>query len=58
MSDDIFFMKKAIEIAMLSAKDIPVGAVLVKDEAIISSFHNEKELSNDVTAHAEILCLK
>ena len=58
MYDDIFFMKKAIEIAKKSGHDVPVGAVLVKNNDIISSYHNEKESMNDVTAHAEILCLK
>lgn len=52
------FMQKAIEIAQKSGNDIPVGAVIVKDGEIISSFHNQKEYLNDVTAHAEILCLR
>ncbi len=58
MFDDIFFMNKALEIANQASVDIPVGAVLVRDNEIIASFHNEKELKNDVSAHAEILCLK
>lgn len=51
-------MQKALEIARLSGDDIPVGAVIVKDGHIISQAHNQKELLNDVTAHAEIIALR
>lgn len=53
-----FFMQQAIDIAAKSGDDIPVGAVIVYDNEIISKFHNEKEKRNDVTAHAEILALR
>ena len=43
-----YFMQKALEIAALSGNDIPVGAVIVKDNEIISKFHNEKEIRNDM----------
>jgi len=52
------FMQKAIDIALESGQDVPVGAVIVKDGEIIASAHNEKEQSNDVSAHAEILAIK
>ncbi|MBQ6516206.1 nucleoside deaminase [bacterium] len=39
-------------------KDVPVGAVIVKDGEIITSAHNEKEILQDVTGHAEILAIK
>lgn len=55
---DVKFMQKALEIARLSGDDIPVGAVIVKDGHIISQAHNQKELLNDVTAHAEIIALR
>ena len=55
---DIKYMQKALEIAQLSGEDIPVGAVLVKDDKILACYHNEKEQHNDVTAHAEMLALK
>ena len=58
MYDDIFFMEKAIENAQKTSADVPVGAVIVKNNEIIAAFHNQKEIENDVTAHAEILCLK
>lgn len=52
------FMQKALEMAEKSGNEIPVGAVLVKNGEILACTHNEKELLNDVTAHAEILALR
>lgn len=52
------FMQEAINIAKNSEKDLPIGAVLVKNGEIISKAHNEKELQKDVTAHAEMLVLQ
>ena len=39
-------------------KEIPVGAVIVKDDKIISRAYNLKELKNDTTKHAEILAIQ
>ncbi len=52
------FMQEAINIAKNSEKDLPIGAVLVKNGEIISKAHNEKELQKDVTAHAEMLVIQ
>lgn len=52
------FMQEAINIAKDSEKDLPIGAVLVKNGEIISKAHNEKELQKDVTAHAEMLVIQ
>ncbi len=52
------FMLKALQIAEKSGDDIPVGAVIVKNNKIISQFHNEKEKRSDATAHAEILAIR
>ena len=54
----MFFMQKAIEQAKLTEKDVPIGAVIVKDNEIIAFAHNEKELNNDVTLHAEIVAIR
>lgn len=53
---DIFFMQAALEEAKraLLHDDIPVGAVLVKDGAILAIGKNERELLSCPTAHAEI----
>ncbi|MBR2525821.1 nucleoside deaminase [bacterium] len=52
------FMEDAIEIALQTKKEIPVGAVIVKNGEIIAFAHNQKEERQDVTAHAEILALQ
>ena len=52
------YMKIAQKLALTSQGDIPVGAVVVKDGEILSIACNEKEKTNDVTAHAEILAIK
>lgn len=38
--------------------DVPIGAVVVYDGHIIGRGHNERELTNDPTAHAEILAIR
>src|SRR6476619_578810 len=38
--------------------DVPVGAVVVRHDAVIAARHNERELTGDPTAHAEILALR
>lgn len=39
-------------------KEIPVGAVIVKDDKVIAKAHNLKELKNDTTKHAEIIAIQ
>ena len=51
-------MNLAIEQAIKTEKDIPVGAVVVKDGEVIASAHNTKELDNDITSHAEIIAIR
>lgn len=57
--DDTYFMQQALKEAMLAyeSDEVPVGAVLVAGNKIISRGHNQVELLNDATAHAEILAL-
>lgn len=38
--------------------DVPVGALVVRGGEVIASRHNERELSGDPTAHAEMLALR
>lgn len=54
------FMKKALSLAKKAQEldEVPVGAVIVKDGAILASAYNKREKSNDATAHAEILAIK
>ncbi len=44
--------------AALAHDDVPIGAVVVRDGVVIARRHNERELSGDPTAHAEILTLR
>ena len=41
-----------------SLDEVPVGAVIVKNDIIIARAHNMKESFNDATAHAEMLAIK
>lgn len=56
---DEYFMKKAFEQAQIAADagEVPVGAVMVCNKQIIAKSHNQTELLNDVTAHAEMLSI-
>ncbi len=54
--DDIRFMRRAIALAEQAEKqgEVPVGAVLVKDDQIIAEGWNQSITRHDATAHAEI----
>jgi tRNA(adenine34) deaminase len=38
--------------------DVPIGAVAVHDGQVIAKAHNQRELTGDPTAHAEVLALR
>ena len=54
------FMKRAIELSIRSVNNGtgPFGAVIVKDEKIISEGFNSVTLTNDPTSHAEIVAIR
>ena len=54
------FMKEALKEAKKAYEkgEIPVGAVIVKNNKIISRGHNLKETKNDTTKHAEIIAIQ
>jgi len=52
------FMRLAIETAKKSDRDIPVGAVVVKDNKVIACACNMREKNNDISSHAEILAIR
>ena len=54
------FMKEALKEAQkaYSKLEVPVGAVIVKDDKIIARAHNLKETKTDTTKHAEILAIQ
>ena len=41
-----------------NAGEVPIGAVIEIDGRIVASRHNERETTNDPTAHAEILAIR
>jgi tRNA(adenine34) deaminase len=53
------FMNEAIKEARKAyhSGDVPVGAVIVLDDNIIGRGHNQVELLNDPTAHAEMIAI-
>lgn len=54
------FMLDAISQARqaMSAGDVPVGAVVVRDGCVIAAAHNRSAIEADPTAHAEILAIR
>ena len=58
--DDAQAMTMALDeaTAALEHGDVPVGAVVVRGGEVIARRHNEREATNDPTAHAEILVLR
>jgi tRNA(adenine34) deaminase len=44
--------------AALAHGDVPVGAVVLVNGEVVAARHNERERSEDPTAHAEILALR
>jgi tRNA(adenine34) deaminase len=57
---DEFFMRLALREAerALEHDDVPIGAVVVHGGEVVGAGHNERELRQDPTAHAEALALR
>lgn len=53
------YMKMALEEARKAYEEgeIPIGAILVKDDEVIAKAHNQKEKSHSALYHAELLVL-
>ena len=60
MSDDEKWMTLAIKQAVKAEEEgeIPVGAILVKEDLLIAKAHNQPISTNDATAHAEIQLIR
>ena len=54
------FMNEALKEARKAYKkdEVPIGAIIVKDNGIISKAHNLVETKKDATMHAEIIAIK
>ena len=59
IDDNMRWMTKAIDQANYALKkdEVPIGAVIVKDNKIIGKGYNQVESLKDSTAHAEILAI-
>jgi tRNA(adenine34) deaminase len=59
MSDEIF-MREALALALegAAAGEVPVGAVVVKDGAVVGRGHNRPVAARDPTAHAEVMAMR
>jgi tRNA(adenine34) deaminase len=54
------FMSEALTEARLAklAGEVPIGAVIVKGDEVVSRAHNRTETDEDPTAHAEIIAIR
>jgi tRNA(adenine34) deaminase len=57
---DTHFMRMALDMAhqALRAEEVPVGAVLVQNEKILATGFNQREGTQDPTAHAELIAIR
>lgn len=57
---DVFWMQHAIELAKKAEAEgeVPVGAVIVKDDVVVGEGWNRPIIDNDPTAHAEMMALR
>ena len=55
-----YWMQKALELAHKAevAGEVPVGAVLVKDDQLLAEGWNQPIISHDATSHAEIMAMR
>jgi tRNA(adenine34) deaminase len=54
------YMQHALDEARLAAAagEVPIGAVLVVDGAVVARAHNRREVWQDPTAHAELIAIR
>lgn len=59
-NQDAPYMELALQQARLAPLlgDVPIGAVLVHQNEVIAAAHNYRELSQDPTAHAEMIVIR
>ena len=59
-TSDTHFMRVALDLAhqAFRAEEVPVGAVLVKDGKIFATGFNQREGTQDPTAHAELMAIR
>ena len=57
--NDEYFMNRALDMAREAYKmdEVPVGCIIVKDNNVIASAYNRKEIDNIATYHAEVVAI-
>lgn len=57
---DAYWMAQALQLAEKAEQlgEVPVGAILVKDDEVVGQGFNQPILRNDPTAHAEIIAMR
>jgi len=60
VADDDAFMRQALGEAEAAAVhgDVPIGAIVVHEGAVVGRGHNVRERDQDPTAHAELIALR
>ncbi len=60
MDTDTVYMRMALDEALLAAEkgEVPIGAVIVCDGAVVARAHNTREIDTDPTAHAELIAIR
>jgi len=60
MENDQYWMSRALELAKQAQQqgEVPVGAVIVRDDEILGEGFNQPIMKHDPTAHAEIQALR
>lgn len=60
MGNDVTYMALALDEARKAAEigEVPIGAVVVCEGAVVARAHNRREVDRDPLAHAEILAIR
>ena len=60
VDDDVYWMQQALALAQQAVEEgeVPVGAVVVKENKLIAGAYNLREKSANPVAHAEILAIQ
>ena len=57
---DTIFMREALVEAKVAfeEREVPIGAIITKNNHIIARGHNRRRALKDITSHAEMMCLR
>ncbi len=60
MDQDLKYMQMTYELAnkAIEIDEVPVGALIVYNGEIIATAYNQREINQQATSHAEILCIQ